>query len=107
MLAAREESFGPLLPIQAAAGDDELLRLANDTDLGLQAAVFTRSLQRAFRYGEELRAGSVIVNDSTDYFESAQPFGGVAGSRTGWGRIGGLAQLRDMTDLRTVIINLS
>jgi len=107
MLAAREESFGPLLPIQAAAGDDELLRLANDTDLGLQAAVFTRSLHRAFRYGEELRAGSVIVNDSTDYFESAQPFGGVAGSRTGWGRIGGLAQLRDMTDLRTVIINLA
>jgi succinate-semialdehyde dehydrogenase/glutarate-semialdehyde dehydrogenase len=107
MLAAREESFGPLLPIQSAAGDDELLRLANDTELGLQAAVFTRSLHRAFRYGEELRAGSVIVNDSTDYFESAQPFGGVAGSRTGWGRIGGLAQLRDMTDLRTVIINLS
>jgi succinate-semialdehyde dehydrogenase/glutarate-semialdehyde dehydrogenase len=107
MLVAREESFGPLLPVQAAAGDDEILKLANDTDLGLQAAVFTRSLHRAFRFGEQLRAGSVIVNDSTDYFESAQPFGGAAGSRTGWGRIGGLAQLRDMTDLRTVIVNLS
>ncbi len=107
MLVAREESFGPVLPILSAAGDDEILRLANDTELGLQAAVFTRSLERAFRYGEQLRAGSVVVNDSTDYFEGAQPFGGAGGSRTGWGRVGGLAQLRDMTDLRTVIFNLS
>jgi len=107
MIVAREESFGPVLPILVADGDDEMLRLANDTELGLQAAVFTRSLERAFRYGEQLRAGSVVVNDSTDYFEGAQPFGGAAGSRTGWGRVGGLAQLRDMTDLRTVILSLS
>ena len=107
MLVAREESFGPVLPMLVADGDDEILRLANQTELGLQAAVFTRSLERAFRYAEQLRAGSVVVNDSTDYFEGAQPFGGAAGSRTGWGRVGGLAQLRDMTDLRTVILSLS
>jgi succinate-semialdehyde dehydrogenase/glutarate-semialdehyde dehydrogenase len=107
MLVAREESFGPILPIMVGAGDDELLRLANDAEVGLQAAVFTRSLTRAFRYGEQLRAGSVVVNESTDYFEGAQPLGGAAGTRTGWGRVGGLAQLRDMTDLRTVIISLS
>jgi succinate-semialdehyde dehydrogenase/glutarate-semialdehyde dehydrogenase len=107
MLVAREESFGPILPIMVGQGDDELLRLANDTELGLQAAVFTRSLTRAFRYGEQLRAGSVVVNESTDYFEGAQPFGGAAGTRTGWGRVGGLAQLRDMTDLRTMIVTLS
>jgi succinate-semialdehyde dehydrogenase/glutarate-semialdehyde dehydrogenase len=106
MLVARQESFGPVLPLLAANGDDAILRMANDTELGLQAAVFTRSLERAFYYGERLRAGSVVVNDSTDYFEGAQPFGGAAGSRTGWGRVGGLAQLRDMTDLRTVILSL-
>jgi acyl-CoA reductase-like NAD-dependent aldehyde dehydrogenase len=106
MLAAREESFGPMLPILAADGDDEILRIANDSELGLQAAVFTRSLSRAFRYGEQLRAGSVVVNESTDYFENAQPFGGAAGTRTGWGRVGGLAQLRDMTDLRTMLVTL-
>ena len=50
--------------------------------------------------------GSVVVNDSTDYFESAQPFGGAAGTRTGWGRVGGLQQLRDMTDVRCTIISL-
>jgi succinate-semialdehyde dehydrogenase/glutarate-semialdehyde dehydrogenase len=107
MLVAREESFGPVLPIMVGDGDDELLKLANDTELGLQAAVFTKSLARAFRYGEQLRAGSVVVNESTDYFEGAQPFGGASGTRTGWGRVGGLAQLRDMTDLRTVIVSLS
>jgi acyl-CoA reductase-like NAD-dependent aldehyde dehydrogenase len=106
MLVAREESFGPVVPIITAGGDDELLRIANSDQLGLQAAVFTSSLRRALRFSEELRVGSVIVNDSTDYFENAQPFGGAAGTRTGWGRVGGLAQLRDMTDVRTTIISL-
>jgi succinate-semialdehyde dehydrogenase/glutarate-semialdehyde dehydrogenase len=106
MLVAQEESFGPMLPILVGDGDDEMLTLANESELGLQAAVFTRSLSRAFRYGEQLRAGSVVVNESTDYFEGAQPFGGAAGTRTGWGRVGGLAQLRDMTDLRTMIVTL-
>ncbi|MFI7587445.1 aldehyde dehydrogenase family protein [Spongisporangium articulatum] len=107
MAVAREESFGPVLPIvPVAGGDDELLRVANADPLGLQGAVFTSSLPRAFRFGEELRCGSVVVNDSTDYFEGAQPFGGAAGSRTGWGRVGGLAQLRDMTDTRCMIVGL-
>jgi acyl-CoA reductase-like NAD-dependent aldehyde dehydrogenase len=47
------------------------------------------------------------VNDSTDYFENAQPFGGAGGTRTGWGRVGGLAQLRDMTDTRCLVLGLS
>ena len=51
-------------------------------------------------------AGSVVVNESTDYFEGAQPFGGAGGPRTGWGRVGGQAQLRDMTDVRTMIVRL-
>jgi len=106
MAVAREESFGPILPVISASDDDELLRIANADPLGLQAAVFTRDLRRAFRFAEGLRVGSVVVNDSTDYFESAQPFGGAAGSRTGWGRVGGLAQLRDMTDLRAAIFSL-
>lgn len=106
MLVAQEESFGPVLPIMTAHSDEELLRIANSSPLGLQAAVFTTSLQRAFKFGENLRAGSVVVNESTDYFEGAQPFGGAGGTQTGWGRVGGLAQLRDMTDLRTMLIVL-
>ena len=106
MLVAREESFGPVVPVVTAHTDVELLRIANADPLGLQAAVFTNSLQRAFFFAENLRCGSVVVNDSTDYFEAAQPFGGAAGTRTGWGRVGGLSQLRDMTDLRCTILGL-
>jgi succinate-semialdehyde dehydrogenase/glutarate-semialdehyde dehydrogenase len=83
-----------------------MLAAANADPLGLQAAVFTKSLSRAFTFSEGLRCGSVVVNDSTDYFESAQPFGGAGGTRTGWGRVGGLQQLRDMTDIRCTIISL-
>ena len=106
MRIAREESFGPVVPIVACDDDEAMLTIANADPLGLQAAVFTKSLSRAFTFAEGLRCGSVVVNDSTDYFESAQPFGGAAGTRTGWGRVGGLQQLRDMTDLRCTIISL-
>lgn len=106
MAVAREESFGPVVPIMACDGDDALLAAANADALGLQAAVFTSSLARAFRFAEGLRVGSVVVNDSTDYFENAQPFGGAGGTRTGWGRVGGLQQLRDMTDTRCAIFGI-
>ena len=106
MRIAREESFGPVVPIVACDDDGAMLTIANADPLGLQAAVFTKSLSRAFTFAEGLRCGSVVVNDSTDYFESAQPFGGAGGTRTGWGRVGGMQQLRDMTDLRCTIISL-
>ena len=107
MEVARDESFGPILPVITGASDEDMLALANRSPLGLQAAVFTTSLHRAFLYAERLQTGSVVVNDTTDYFEGAQPFGGAGGTRTGWGRVGGLAQLADMTDLRTAVMDVS
>ncbi len=107
MAMAREESFGPVVPVLSAGSDDELIELANADDLGLQAAVFTTDLRRAFRYAEELEVGQVIVNDSTDYWDIAMPFGGAGGKSTGWGRIGGKWTLMDMTDVRTAVIDLS
>jgi succinate-semialdehyde dehydrogenase/glutarate-semialdehyde dehydrogenase len=105
-LLFREESFGPVVPITTFRDDEEAIRLANDTELGLQMAVFTSSLSRAFRYVKQLRAGSVVVNDSTDFWEPHPPFGGASRTRTGWGRIGGKYTLLDMTDLRTAVIDL-
>ncbi len=106
MLIFREESFGPVLPITTFSDDEEALDLANDSNLGLQAAVFTSSLKRAFRYVDRLRAGSIVVNDSTDFWEPHPPFGGASRTRTGWGRIGGKYTLLDMTDLRTAVIDV-
>ena len=105
-LINRDETFGPIVPLVTVESDDEALSVANDSHLGLQAAVYTRSLERAFRYVDALRVGSVIVNDSTMYWETLQPFGGASGTRTGWGRVGGRHSLEDMTDLRTVILDV-
>jgi acyl-CoA reductase-like NAD-dependent aldehyde dehydrogenase len=107
MLLFREESFGPVVPVTAFADDDEAIALANDSDLGLQAAVFTTSLKRAFRYVERVRAGSIVVNDTTSFWEPHPPFGGASRTRSGWGRIGGKYTLLDMTDLRTAVIDIS
>ncbi|MBW3592714.1 MAG: aldehyde dehydrogenase family protein [Actinobacteria bacterium] len=105
-LINKDETFGPIVPLIAVDGDDDALAVANESHLGLQAAVYTRNLERAFRFAETLAVGSVVVNDSTMYWETLQPFGGAAGTRTGWGRVGGRHVLEDMTDLRTVILDI-
>ena len=99
---AREETFGPVLPILTAPNDAEAAALANRTHLGLQAAVFTSSLQKAFWYADHIRTGTLVVNDSTDFWETFQPFGGAAGTDTGWGR----GKLEEFTDLQTLVIDL-
>jgi acyl-CoA reductase-like NAD-dependent aldehyde dehydrogenase len=105
-LISREETFGPIVPVITVADDEEALRVANDSHLGLQAAVYTSSLKRAFRFLDNLRVGNVVVNDSTDYWEAHEPFGGASGTQTGWGRIGGRYTMLDMTDLKTVVLDV-
>ncbi len=105
-LINREETFGPIVPLIRVGSDEEALAAANASHLGLQAAVYTSSLSRAFRYLDNLRVGNVVVNDSTDYWEAHEPFGGAAGTQTGWGRIGGRYTMLDMTDLKTVVLDV-
>ena len=99
---SQEESFGPVLPILTAANDGDAVAIANRSRLGLQAAVFTSSLQKAFWYADRVRSGTVVINDSTDFWETFQPFGGAAGTDTGWGR----GQIEEFTDLQTVVIDI-
>ena len=101
----RHETFGPVLPVTRFSSDDEGFALANDSDLGLQASVFTASLARAYRAVDELRTGTVLVNEGTAFWEQHPPFGGASRTGTGWGRIGGKYTILDMTDLRTAIID--
>jgi acyl-CoA reductase-like NAD-dependent aldehyde dehydrogenase len=105
-LINRDETFGPIVPLITVADDDEALAVANDSHLGLQAAVYTTSLKRAFRFLDNLQVGNVVVNDSTDYWEAHEPFGGASGTRTGWGRIGGRYTMLDMTDLKTAVLDV-
>jgi acyl-CoA reductase-like NAD-dependent aldehyde dehydrogenase len=104
-LINRDETFGPIVPLIPVSGDEEALAVANDSHLGLQAAVYTSSLTRAFAYLRTRRVGTVVINDSTDYWEALEPFGGAAGTRTGWGRVGGRYSLLEMTDLKTVVLD--
>jgi succinate-semialdehyde dehydrogenase/glutarate-semialdehyde dehydrogenase len=99
---SQEESFGPVLPILRAADDAEAVAIANRSRLGLQAAVFTRELSKAFWYADRIRSGTVVVNDSTDFWETFQPFGGAAGTDTGWGR----GRIEEFTDLQTVVFDI-
>ncbi|MGZ8754794.1 MAG: aldehyde dehydrogenase family protein [Acidimicrobiia bacterium] len=99
---SKEESFGPVLPILTASDDEAAVVMANRSNLGLQAAVFTSSLGKAFWYADRIRSGTVVVNDSTDFWETFQPFGGAAGTDTGWGR----GRLEEFTDLQTVVFDL-
>lgn len=105
-LLSKEESFGPVLPIIVGQDDDDILRIANSDALGLQSAVFTQNMKTAFRFMEEMQTGQVVVNDSNGWWDINMPFGGAGGKGTGWGRIGGVHTLLDMTDLRTGVIHL-
>ena len=99
---SQEESFGPVVPILVASDDEDAVGIANRSRLGLQAAVFTNDISKAFWYADRIRSGTVIVNDSTDFWETFQPFGGAAGTDTGWGR----QRIEEFTDLQTVVFNL-
>ena len=101
-LVSQEESFGPVLPILVAKDDNDAIGISNRTNLGLQAAVFTNDLSKAFWYADRIRSGTVVVNDSTDFWETFQPFGGAAGTDTGWGR----QRIEEFTDLQTVVFSL-
>lgn len=106
MAAYREESFGPIVPITTFATHDEALTLANDSDLGLIAAVYTRNLKSAFHFGERMRAGIVNVNETPNYWETPIPYGGVAGRRSGIGKLGGPNTIREVMDRRAVLIDI-
>lgn len=107
MEIAREETFGPVAPVQTIRSLDEAIAAVNGTEYGLLSAIFTRDLRQGIRFAESVRAGWVNVNEGTNYWEPHLPFGGRAGSSSGVGRVGGRFSMDRLTELKTVVIDLS
>lgn len=88
MHVARTESFGPIAPFIRVRGEEEALKIANDTDLGLAAAIFTRDVERGLRFAQRLESGMAHVNDQPVNDLPFNPFGGEKNS--GVGRFNGV-----------------
>lgn len=105
MRVMQEETFGPVLPIAPFADDDEALRLANDSEFGLAASVWTRDRNRGERIARQIKAGTVMVNDTVSCFSiSEAPHGGVRAS--GIGRTHGRWGLEEMVRVKYIDIDL-
>jgi succinate-semialdehyde dehydrogenase/glutarate-semialdehyde dehydrogenase/succinate-semialdehyde dehydrogenase len=96
---AKEEFFGPVAMIFPFKTDDEAVRLANITDFGLSAAVWSRDLVRARRVAGEIESGMVFINDFTRTDPRA-PFGGFKAS--GYGRELGAPGARELTNPKLI-----
>ena len=102
MALYRDESFGPVVAIIRAKDEADAIRLANDSEYGLSAAVFTRDTARGLRVARQIRSGMCHINGPTVHDEAQMPFGGVGAS--GYGRFGGKAGIDSFTELRWITI---
>jgi acyl-CoA reductase-like NAD-dependent aldehyde dehydrogenase len=98
----RDESFGPVVGVIRARDEADAVRLANDSEYGLSASVFTRDTARGLRIARQIRSGICHINGPTVHDEPQMPFGGIGAS--GYGRFGGKAGIDQFTELRWITI---
>lgn len=104
MTAMREETFGPTLPIMTFKTDEEAIRLANDSEFGLTASVFTKNLRRGEQIAEQIEAGTVMINEVLyTHGIASTPWGGVKNS--GYGRTHGRQGLLELVQPKHIHIN--
>jgi phenylacetaldehyde dehydrogenase len=103
MSVEREEIFGPVVCAIPFDSSDEILSVANDTNYGLAAGVFTRDISKANRTAKRLRAGTVWIN-TYHVFDAAMPFGGY--KESGWGREMGHNVLENYLETKSVVTAL-
>jgi acyl-CoA reductase-like NAD-dependent aldehyde dehydrogenase len=101
----REESFGPQVSITRAKNTDDAIRLANDTEYGLSAALFTKDIAKGLELAKKIETGICHINGPTVHDEAQMPFGGVKAS--GYGRFGGKAGIDAFTETRWITVQLT
>jgi acyl-CoA reductase-like NAD-dependent aldehyde dehydrogenase len=100
-----QETFGPITTVVRVSGVEEAVRVANDTEYGLAAAVFGRDAHRALEVAMRIDAGHVHVNGATVQNEAQAPYGGMKNS--GYGRFDGIAVIGEFTDLKWITVEPS
>jgi succinate-semialdehyde dehydrogenase/glutarate-semialdehyde dehydrogenase len=103
MVIYREETFGPIAPVIIFDDEDEVIRMANDTEYGLAAYLYTKDISRAIRVSEALRFAIVGVNDINPT-SAAAPFGGM--KESGLGREGGQEGITEYLETKLVGISV-
>jgi acyl-CoA reductase-like NAD-dependent aldehyde dehydrogenase len=94
------ESFGPTVSLYIVKSDAEAIELANDTDYGLAAAVYTEDLRRGLRLAKKIKSGAVHINGMSVHDETALPHGGF--KKSGYGRFNGLEGLEEWVQTKTI-----
>jgi glyceraldehyde-3-phosphate dehydrogenase (NADP+) len=99
-----EELFGPAVALTRCDDIDAAIRLANDTEYGLSAAVFTRDLERAMRFAREVDSGNLHINWGSQWRADGMPYGGL--KHSGLGKEGPRYAVREMTEEKMVVLHL-
>ncbi len=101
MLVVREEVFGPIAPIITGRSEEEMIRIANETEFGLGAAIWTRDISKAQRLAREIASGFVAINCIVKS-DPRLPFGGV--KKSGFGRELSHFGLKEFVNIKTIVI---
>ncbi len=104
-LMARHETFGPVAPIMTFGSVDEAIEIANETMYGLQGAAFTSNLRTAFLLGEGIKCGTVLINESNNYWDQLAPFGGM--KKSGLGRELSDWMFSEVTEIKQISIDIA
>jgi len=100
----KQEPFGPIVPILTFKDRDEVIRRANDNDLGLASYIYTNSMENAHKVSEQMETGTCAVNTSAVAFAEV-PFGGM--KQTGYGREGGSMAIKDYLNIKYVHLGIN
>jgi glyceraldehyde-3-phosphate dehydrogenase (NADP+) len=100
----RDEVFGPVVTLMPFDDIADAIHAANDSEYGLQAGVFTQSIELALTIAEHLDVGAVVINETSDLRIDSMPFGGF--KKSGVGREGVRYAVHEMTEPKNTIVNL-
>ena len=104
MKISADEVFGPVVGVTSVDNIDDAIALANDTDYGLSAAIFTQNINWAMKFAREVDSGNLMVNWGTQWRADLMPYGGLKSS--GMGKEGPKYAVEEMTELKMVILHL-